>query len=57
MMMMMMITTTTMTTMTMMMMILLLFLQINSVDWSQTRGDNCILTASWDSTVKLVCIH
>lgn len=28
--------------------------QVYSVDWSQTRGENLIVSGSWDHTVKVV---
>lgn len=27
--------------------------EVNSVDWSQTRGENLVLTGSWDTQIKL----
>ncbi|KAH0622333.1 hypothetical protein JD844_024539 [Phrynosoma platyrhinos] len=29
------------------------YLQVYSVDWSQTRGEQLIVSGSWDQTVKL----
>lgn len=30
--------------------------EVYSVDWSRTRQEQLVLSASWDCTVKLVCI-
>ena len=28
--------------------------QVNAVEWSQTRNENFILSASWDKLIKMV---
>lgn len=34
----------------------LLDLQVYAVDWSQTRGENLVVSGSWDHTAKVVSV-